>query len=633
MIHRLFQTAFLCFLFLLTAPGTCPALAHDHEHSGHSGKSAHRLEEVTVTAKRLESFIQNNPQQVEVMGRNEIRVRHFLDTETAVDAIPGVSVEPSGTGLGARISIRGSGGTGRILVLVNGRPAGGSQYGSAVIGDIPVSMVERIEVYKPPVPVWLGVGASSGAINIVMAPDGKADGKTRPSARFRVLGGSYGTAEATASKTMSSDNQRLQLSATGKHTAGKRRSSDRDNANICAKWERQTPDAGTYDINGRYYYCAHGNPGRDYNPTPDAEQTFQKASADFRAQGMTGDTRSYKAKLFADGVRLEDRSQTGMESTLETLGVGAKGEADWCEDTGLLSVRTGASARHETVDHTLSGNHDRRQIGLHGQFDRRLGAFSVSAGARGDWTSDFDPAPGGNLGISFKSGADRIIKAGVGYTVNIPTFGQLYQPSHGSIDQVRGNPHLDEERVISSSLGFIQKMGKTGEISVTLFREDVEDLIAYQEFADTIKRPVNIADAWRCGVEINVKWQPFDQTELNLNYIRQESENEANGEELTYTPAQKFRATVKQSLKKTDTRLEIDMEAVSERFSDLENSREKRMAGYLSMDAKIAQPLKWGGHPFELFVQVRNLFDNNFEIHHGYPDDGLRAYAGFNVEL
>jgi len=57
------------------------------------------------------------------------------------------------------------------------------------------------------------------------------------------------------------------------------------------------------------------------------------------------------------------------------------------------------------------------------------------------------------------------------------------------------------------------------------------------------------------------------------------------------------------------------------------------MAGYLSVDAKIAQPLKWGGHPFELFVQVRNLFDNDFEIHHGYPDDGLRAYAGFNVEL
>ncbi|MFO7840313.1 MAG: TonB-dependent receptor plug domain-containing protein [Desulfosalsimonadaceae bacterium] len=366
MIHRLFQTAFLCFLFLLTAPGTCPALAHDHEHSSHSGKSAHRLEEVTVTAKRLESFIQNNPQQVEVMGRNEIRERHFLDTETAIDAIPGVSVEPSGTGLGARISIRGSGGTGRILVLVNGRPAGGSQYGSAVIGDIPVSMIERIEVYKPPVPVWLGVGASSGAINIVLAPDGKADGKTRPSARFRVLGGSYGTAQATASKTISSDDQRLQLSATGKHTDGKRGNNDRDSANISGQWEMQTPDARAYDINGRYYYSAHGNPGRDYNPTPDAEQTFQKASADFRAQGMTGDTGSYKAKLFADGVRLEDRSQTGLESTLETLGVGAKGEADWCEDTGLWSVRTGASARHETVEHTLSGNHDRRQIGLHG---------------------------------------------------------------------------------------------------------------------------------------------------------------------------------------------------------------------------------------------------------------------------
>ena len=112
--------------------------------------------------QRLSEYMADHPQKVEVLERDEIKVRNFLNAEEAIRSMSGVEVQPSGTGLGARISIRGPGAQGRVSILVNGRPADSSQYGSAVIGDIPLSMIERIEVFKPPVPVWLGAGASAG---------------------------------------------------------------------------------------------------------------------------------------------------------------------------------------------------------------------------------------------------------------------------------------------------------------------------------------------------------------------------------------------------------------------------------------------------------------------------------------
>lgn len=33
----------------------------------------------------------------------------------------------------------------------------------------------------------------------------------------------------------------------------------------------------------------------------------------------------------------------------------------------------------------------------------------------------------------------------------------------------------------------------------------------------------------------------------------------------------------------------------------------------------------------ELFLNIRNLFDKDFEIHHGYPGDGIRFVSGVNI--
>ncbi|MBU0969160.1 MAG: TonB-dependent receptor [Proteobacteria bacterium] len=85
------------------------------------------------------------------------------------------------------------------------------------------------------------------------------------------------------------------------------------------------------------------------------------------------------------------------------------------------------------MDHTLSGDHERALASLDGVYTARFSPFILTAGLRSDYTSDFYFSPGANGGLSYEIRQTSLIKANAGYSENIPSFGQLYQPSHGSM--------------------------------------------------------------------------------------------------------------------------------------------------------------------------------------------------------
>jgi len=214
----------------------------------------------------------------------------------------------------------------------------------------------------------------------------------------------------------------------------------------------------------------------------------------------------------------------------------------------------------------------------------------------------------------------------------VPTFGQLYQSSHGSIDQVRGNPDLKEENVWTVSAGMSHRFSKERTVEVTLYHEETDDKIVYQEGTDLIKRPVNIDGAYRQGIETVVNWQLASTASFDFSYVWQHSGNQDNDKALTYTPEHKFKVTLNWTLP-TKTRTETTLTSVSRQFSDLENTSEKTVDGYTTVDLKIVHPIHIQKYQTELFVHLVNLLDEEYESHHGYPDDGFRLTAGVNIEF
>jgi iron complex outermembrane receptor protein len=589
------------------------------------------LETVTVTAQKIRDYIENHPQRTISVGSEEIRSRNFLEVSEALANMSGVQVKELGSG-GSRISIRGSGGSGDVLVLVNGRPLNSSQYGGVALGSIPIESVERITVFKPPVPVWLGQGAKSGAINIELKSSFQETEEQEDTNRLKLRGGSYGLANADFTRIFPLQSGEVMFSAGAEHEDGKRTNDDHDTARLSLHWDTQTENLTRYEFNGRYYHAERGSPGPIDNPTPDARQDYDKGALDFQYNGLFEQNGDYTWKLYSDLEHLEDTSQSKTEYDLDVAKFGLKEDNTWDWQQGTWALRVGGIIEQNEVDHSATGKHERFESSLYSQIDHHDGDVALSLGLRGDFADDYDLFPAVTTGVSYSLGAKTLLKANAGYVTKIPTFSQLYQPSHGSYDQVRGNPDLSEEEIYSYDLGLEYSWHEETTLELSLFRSDSRDLIKYSRGADLIYRPVNIDHAWRQGIELSLAMTMNKAVSWDIYFLVQDSENKDNDQKLPYTPNYQWKITGKYKMQ-SGAKLEAILRGEGRQFSQLENKASEELSSYATINGKVIYPLDWQTVSPEVFLHLNNIFDRRYESHHGYPNDGFRFIAGVNVSF
>ncbi|MBN1957940.1 MAG: TonB-dependent receptor [Desulfuromonadales bacterium] len=610
-------------LLLLTVP-----LAQAVENT----TSGYNLGEITVTAERLDAYIRNYPQQVETVGSREIAERHLATTEEVLKTMPGVEGYQS-SGSGSRISIRGSGRSSGVLVLLNGRPLNSNQYGNVDLNSVPVDQIESVTVFKPPVPVWLGSGGSDGAVNIVTRAAVLIGEGEQANTTLKLNGGSYGFVDGSLIRTLELFSGSAHITAGAAYQDGKRNNSDRDTGSLALNWNRETQSGDRYTLNSRYYEAEYGSAGPIDNPTPDARQRYRKGALDFGYAAILGESGSLEATLYGDLTTLRDRSQSGAIATLDEQKTGFKADTTWTPEDESWEGRLGVISEWDRIDQTLAGEHERASFGLSGQYDRRFGAWTTTLGLRGDNSSDFGWHPGLTSGIGWGVRDNLLIRVKAGYRVAVPSFSQLYQSAHGSIDQTRGNPDLKEERIWSYDLGIEYRPVKDVSLQATLFRNDTDDLINYQRGTDLIYRPVNIAGAWREGIELTGKLPLLVGLTSETSLILQHSENSATGKQLAYTPKLKIRQTVQYLIPGTKARLEGTFNYEGERYSQIENFATQKLGGYLRIDLKASTPLPVPGIKCDGYVKIDNLFDRRYQVHAGYPDDGIRFVTGLQAHF
>ncbi len=590
------------------------------------------MDEVLVTSEKLREYIQNHPLDVATVERREIVERNLGSVEEILKTMPGVEVY-SGAGGGSRISIRGSGRSGGVLILLNGRPLNSNQYGSQDLSSIPVDTIQSVSVFKPPIPVWLGPGGSEGAINIVTRTPKSGESKPKQRTSVKGGGGSYGLVEGSASHQLSMADSSALLSLTGNHRDGKRVNSDRSDGAAGLNWSREGQLGNRYELNGRYYQAEYGSPGPVDNETPDARQRYGKVSLDARYSGVAGESGAVSVTAYGDVMHQKDTAQAGSRYYLDDHKAGLKIDLTCTEPSEKWDLRVGGMTEWDEFEHTLSGDHERFRNGLNLQFDRRFGTVTATLGLRGDVTNDFGANPGGTVGLGWGISDKTLVKARAGYTVNVPTFEQLYQTSHGSIDQNRGNPDLKKERLWSYEVGLEHRFGKDRLLQLTLFRSDATDLITYRRGADMIYRPVNTRAAVRQGGELMTRYAWESGPALEMTLTLQESHVGGTGKKLPYTPVFKMKQTLSYTLPRLKTRLETTIRYEGSRYSQVENLPSQRMSDAVLVDLKAVQPFSMGGVSSELYLKIDNLFDTAYEGHLGYPDDGIRAVAGLQMRF
>ncbi|MEQ8163547.1 MAG: TonB-dependent receptor [Smithellaceae bacterium] len=602
--------------------------AQDHE----TGRSSYKMDEIVVTSAKIEEYAKNYPQDVKMVNRSEIVQRNLPNVEEVLKTISGVEVY-STSGIGSRIAIRGSGKSGGILVLLNGRPLNSNQHGNLDLNTIPIDSVESVSVFKPPVPVWLGAGASEGAINIVTRDLKPAEGKKQMQNTVKIGGGSYGMIEGSASTQFPAAGGSALLTGAGKHKDGKRINSDRNDGSVSLTWNRTGKEGSRYEVNGRYYEAEYGMAGPTDNETPDARQRYRKGALDVRYKSALGEKGIVDAGIYGDTVYLRDEAQSGGIYRLNDDKIGIKVNAMWSPDNNVWDFRLDGLSEVNRFDHTLTGDHDRFRNSLSAQYDRRFGDVNTTVGLRGDTTDDFGFQPGFSTGVGWTVTPKCVVKGRAGYTVNIPTFEQLYQTTHGSIDQSRGNPDLQEERIWSYDLSLEYSFSENQSIQATLFRADTRDLISATRDAYKIYRPVNIHRAERQGIELTGKyvWRKNLNTEINV--ILQDSDNSDTGKELPYTPSIKVKGKMLYTVPGTKTLLEGCLRYEGKRYSQVENLPSQQLDAYTTVDVKITQPFKFKGFAADVYAKIDNLFDVAYENHLGHPNEGISFSAGLQVKF
>ena len=166
-----------------------------------------RLDEVVVTGTRYATDVRHLPMTVTTVNRGALTSQYRQNVlPTLMEQVPGLLLTSRSmmgygvsTGAAGGLSLRGlTGGSGQLMVLIDGHPQYQGIYGHPISDSYQTLMAERVEVLRGPASLLYGSNAMGGVINIVtrrMENDGVRT-------RVDIGAGSYGTVEAEATNQL-----------------------------------------------------------------------------------------------------------------------------------------------------------------------------------------------------------------------------------------------------------------------------------------------------------------------------------------------------------------------------------------------------------------------------------------------
>ena len=509
-------------LFTATA---CPVLLLADDDS-----QVYRLEpNLVVTPSRSVESIDDALASVSVLTREDIEYSVAEDLPELLRLQAGVDVVRTG-GPGSQVSVFLRGGnSNHVLVLIDGVRAASSNTGAYAWEHLPLNQVERIEIVRGPRGSLYGSDSVGGVIHVFTRDD--------PDPYARVTAGSYGTAAFEGGAGHFGANSVISI------------------------------NAGYRDVDG---FSAQNPNGFSYHPDDDGFETLNlgvKGSLSVAA----GDLRY--SLLALDSDTEFDQGVSTAEQRFGSVGFDGRFGADWSYqlqlghatedlasdfgfyDTGFRTRRTQFSWQNRYVPGPRSGlsfgvdyyrengasrgawDERRHATGVFAAWDFQPGRWHLQAAGRLDDNSRFGSQATGQLAAGYAFGPHWEITGSHGTAFRGPNLNEQYSPGFGGL--FAGNPDLDPESSATTELGLRWRRAAGG-ISVTAYRSDVDDLIAFSgpEF-----QAVNIDTARLQGAELTGDWRRGGWR-LEANLTLQSATDRSTGAALLRRPDRKGSVTL-----------------------------------------------------------------------------------------
>lgn len=473
------------------------------------------LEHISVYASRQAKAVADVNASVSVVTRADIELYQPKDLPALLQLLPGVQVARQGSrGQTVSVFIRG-GSSKHNLVLIDGVRVGSATAGYQDLSQIPLELIENVELIRGARAAYYGADAVGGVIAITT--------RKQDSTQLLVRGGSQGLAESTLNTGYRQDNTQLHASvgysrADGIHVMKLPGDADPDRDGFRNRFVRagatQQFEQGNIAFSSQ---LTRGNAEYDDGSTKwgrSADQNKFKSdlhqlSGEYRQQ-IADITLTHQARY---AFNLDDNLFFGNQtpaSPFKTTRHDAEYQAQLLFPTQLTLIG-GLSNRREAVlfasqDYSansatpvfITTDEARRTQSVFVAAQQQLDALTLDAAIRRDLTANY----GGNntyqWGLAYQLAAPLQVRFNQGTAFKEPTFNDLYYPGYS-------NPLLKPEQAISREAGLRFDLG--GQYGVQLdavhFVRDVTNMIA----SDSKFIPQNLVSARLHGLEYSLSGQ------------------------------------------------------------------------------------------------------------------------------
>lgn len=594
------------------------------------------IDEAVITGTRNRTDVRHLSQTVSVVNRDKIEQTMQPSLLPVLnEQIPGLFTTARGImgygvsgGAAGGISLRGlSGGSARMMVLIDGHPQYAGIFGHPVADAYQTLLADRVEVLRGPASVLYGSNAMGGVINIVTRqPEG--DGFK---GRFHTGYGSYNTLETEAGAMLKSGSFSANVSASYNRTDGHRENMGFSQYGGYAKLGYQFTDNWQLLADLDLTHFDASCPGPVSAPLIDADQGITRGMTSLSVKNDYGKTSGALSFFYNWGRHSIGDGHTAdviiidpytFESYDDMMGVSLYQSAVLFEGNrttvGADWFRYGGKAWNAyqmQPDKDLVDKHE-TELAAYFDFRQHIGSvLTLNAGLRADHHSRIGTEWVPQAGAAVHLPHHIEMKASVAKGFRYPILREMYMfPPQ--------NPDLKPESSWNYELAISQKLlGGRLSYGVNLFHIDAKNIILIlPNPSGAGKLNQNSGELHNSGAEIQAAWRISRAWSVNANYSYLHMK-----EPVIAAPEHKAYAGASW----TEGRWSVStgLQYVAGLYTSTSPvQKEDFLLWNVRSSFKVC---KW----LDLWARGENLLAQEYEINAGYPMPGATVVAGFDIKL
>lgn len=582
-----------------------------------------QIDEVVVTASRIEISKRNVPITISTISRQEIELSNESQVLPLIShRVPGMFVTERGvTGFGVasgsagQISMRGVGGTApntQVLLLIDGQPQFQGLFGHPLPDAYVSSDVERVEVIRGPASILYGSNALAGAINLIT----RRQVQEGYSGNARVSYGSFNTQKYMANGGFRQDRFSIFASVNHDRTDGHRDNSEFSIVNgfVKAGYELNPNFSLTADFNLADFTSDDPGPinnealfgidiqrGRASLALKNSFDNLEGALTGFWNFGKHEFTNGWISEDYHAGISLFQGFGL-FQGNRVTMG------ADMKRVAGVANsgVPGAADVWHEVDDGAL-----------YALMQQNLSPdLIVSGGLR--------------LEISSVFGTELVPQAGFSYNVNgsftlTGSFSKGFRsPTIVDLYLFAPNPDLVPERLWNYEAGFnYLSPSRAFNAALTLF------ILEGENFIQVVPNPAgpppmirqNVGEFTNSGIELEMSWRPSSMWQVsgNYSYINMDNPRLASPEHQLFAEG---------TFTQRGLRVNLSAQHISGLYTRIGD--DPLQESYTLVNLRSGYRIN---PMIEIFLAGRNLLDQEYTINFGYPMPGIHFMSGINFSF